>query len=76
MEWMLNLEIWIALATLTVLEIVLGVDNVIVISILSAKLPARQQRPARRLGLLLAMLTAVDLLDNRAEGAVARGGGI
>jgi predicted tellurium resistance membrane protein TerC len=76
MEWMLNLEIWIALATLTVLEIVLGVDNVIVISILSAKLPARQQRPARRLGLLLAMLTAVDLLDNRAEGAVVRGGGI
>jgi len=76
MEWMLNLEIWIALATLTVLEIVLGVDNVIVISILSAKLPALQQRPARRLGLLLAMLTAVDLLDNRAEGAVVRGGGI
>ena len=76
MEWMLNLEIWIALATLTVLEIVLGVDNVIVISILSAKLPARQQRPARRLGLLLAMLTAVDLLDNRDEGAVVRGGGI
>ena len=62
MEWMLNPEIWIALATLTVLEIVLGVDNVIFISILSAKLSGQQQRPARRLGLLLAMLMRIGLL--------------
>ena len=41
MEWLLNPEIWIALVALTVLEIVLGVDNVIFISILSAKLPPR-----------------------------------
>ena len=41
MEWMLNPEIWVALVSLTSLEIVLGVDNVIFISILSAKLPGR-----------------------------------
>ena len=50
MDWVFNTEIWFALVTLTVLEIVLGVDNVIFISILSTKLPAPQQRPARRLG--------------------------
>ena len=59
MDWLLDPEIWIALVTLTILEIVLGVDNVIFISILSAKVPAR------RLGLALAMFmrnraTAVD----------------
>ena len=62
MDWLLNPEIWIALLTLTLLEIVLGVDNVIFISILSAKLPARQQRPARRVGLALAMVTRIGLL--------------
>jgi len=62
MEWLSNPEIWIALVTLTVLEIVLGVDNVIFISILSAKLPVPQQRPARRLGLVLAMVARVGLL--------------
>lgn len=62
MEWLFNPEIWIALVTLTILEIVLGVDNVIFISILAAKLPKRQQRPARRTGLLLAMVTRVGLL--------------
>ena len=62
MGWLLNPEIWIALVTLTILEIVLGVDNVIFISILSAKLPARRQRPARRLGLALAMVTRIALL--------------
>src|SRR5690349_16552283 len=55
-------QIWIALATLTFLEIVLGVDNVIFISILSGKLPAEQQPRARRLGLLGAMGTRVLLL--------------
>ena len=55
-------EIWIALATLTFLEIVLGVDNIIFISILSGKLPAEQQARARRLGLLAAMVMRVLLL--------------
>jgi predicted tellurium resistance membrane protein TerC len=57
-----NPEIWIALATLTFLEIVLGVDNVIFISILSGKLPPADQPRARRLGLLGAMITRVLLL--------------
>lgn len=55
-------EIWIALGTLTFLEIVLGVDNIIFISILSGKLPAGQQPRARRFGLLGAMLTRILLL--------------
>ena len=62
MDWLLNPEIWIALVTLTVLEIVLGVDNVIFISILADKLPDGQQRRARRLGLTLAMVTRIGLL--------------
>jgi predicted tellurium resistance membrane protein TerC len=55
-------QIWIALATLTFLEIVLGVDNIIFISILSGKLPPEQQPRARRLGLLGALVTRVLLL--------------
>jgi predicted tellurium resistance membrane protein TerC len=55
-------EIWIALGTLTFLEIVLGVDNIIFISILSGKLPQHQQAQARRLGLLAAMLMRIALL--------------
>jgi len=55
-------ESLIALATLTFLEIVLGVDNIIFISILSGKLPAARQRSARRTGLLLAMGTRILLL--------------
>ena len=62
MDWMTNPETWIALATLTFLEIVLGVDNIIFISILSGKLPEAQQPKARRVGLLGAMLTRVLLL--------------
>ncbi|MBN4048257.1 TerC family protein [bacterium AH-315-O15] len=62
MDWLFNPEIWIALVTLTVLEIVLGVDNIIFISILSAKLPAPRQRRARRIGLALAMVTRIALL--------------
>ena len=58
----LSAEILIALATLTFLEIVLGVDNIIFISILSQKLPAAQQPKARRIGLLLAMATRILLL--------------
>jgi predicted tellurium resistance membrane protein TerC len=55
-------EIAIALVTLTVLEIVLGVDNVIFISILSGKLPQEQQKRARRVGLIAAMLMRLALL--------------
>ena len=61
MNW-LSPEILIALATLTFLEIVLGVDNIIFISILSGKLPPKQQPLARRVGLLLAMGTRILLL--------------
>lgn len=55
-------DAWIALLTLTVLEIVLGIDNIIFISILSTKLPAHQQKKARRWGLGLAMGTRILLL--------------
>ena len=55
-------ELLIALVTLTILEIVLGVDNVIFISILSAKLPKEQQRRARRVGLIAAMVMRIGLL--------------
>lgn len=62
MEWLANPEIWISLITLTVLEIVLGIDNIIFISIMASKLPADQQKRARKLGLALAMITRVLLL--------------
>jgi predicted tellurium resistance membrane protein TerC len=62
MAWMTDPQTWIALATLTFLEIVLGVDNIIFISILSGKLPDSQQPRARRIGLLGAMVTRVLLL--------------
>jgi predicted tellurium resistance membrane protein TerC len=62
MESLTDPQVWIAFATLTFLEIVLGVDNVIFISILSGKLPAEQQPRARRLGLLGAMGTRILLL--------------
>ncbi|PYQ65160.1 MAG: hypothetical protein DMF53_06080 [Acidobacteria bacterium] len=62
MEWLTNPENWLALVTLTVLEIVLGIDNVIFISILVGKLPDRQQPRARRLGLFLAMFLRIGLL--------------
>jgi predicted tellurium resistance membrane protein TerC len=62
MDWIANPEIWIALVTLTALEIVLGIDNVIFISILAGKLPESQQAKARRVGLALAMITRILLL--------------
>jgi predicted tellurium resistance membrane protein TerC len=61
-HWLTNPEIWIALATLTALEIVLGVDNIIFISILAGKLPPQRQGSARTAGLLAAMLTRIALL--------------
>ena len=62
MDWISNPEAWIALATLTLLEIVLGIDNVVFISILAGKLPRNQQNKARRIGLGLAMLMRILLL--------------
>lgn len=62
MEWMLNPEIWISLVTLTVLEIVLGIDNIVFIAILAGKLPKSQQNKARQLGLSLAMISRILLL--------------
>ena len=62
MDWLTNPEAWVALATLTVLEVVLGVDNVIFISILSGKLPPAQQQRARRWGLFAAMFMRIALL--------------
>lgn len=62
MEWLSNPEIWISLITLTVLEIVLGIDNIVFISILTGKLPDHQQKKARQTGLALAMITRVLLL--------------
>jgi predicted tellurium resistance membrane protein TerC len=62
MDRLTDPQIWIAFTTLTFLEIVLGVDNIIFISILSGKLPAAQQPRARRVGLLGAMLTRIALL--------------
>jgi predicted tellurium resistance membrane protein TerC len=61
-DWLTNPEIWIALVTLTALEVVLGIDNVIFISILAGKLPADQQSKARRVGLGLAMIMRIALL--------------
>lgn len=62
MDWITDPQSLIALATLTVLEIVLGIDNIIFISILAGKLPAKQQNRARITGLGLAMITRVMLL--------------
>ena len=62
MDALTDPQIWIALGTLTFLEIVLGVDNIIFISILSGKLPSEQQATARRVGLLGAMGTRILLL--------------
>jgi len=61
-EWIANPQSWVALATLTALEIVLGIDNIIFISILSGRLPKPQRPKARTLGLAGAMLMRVALL--------------
>lgn len=62
MEWLSDPQIWISFLTLTVLEIVLGIDNIVFISIQSAKLPVEQQKKARQIGLLLALVMRVALL--------------
>jgi len=62
MDWLASPEAWIALASLTALEIVLGVDNIIFISILVGRVPAAQRAQARLIGLSLAMLMRIALL--------------
>jgi predicted tellurium resistance membrane protein TerC len=62
MDWLVDPQIWISLVTLTVLEIVLGIDNIVFISILAGKLPPDQQGRARKLGLTLALVTRILLL--------------
>lgn len=62
MEWLTDPNIWIALVSLTALEIVLGIDNIIFISILAGKLPEEQQARARQVGLGLAVVTRLALL--------------
>jgi predicted tellurium resistance membrane protein TerC len=62
MDFLADPQIWISLLTLTALEVVLGIDNVIFISILAGKLPKEQQDKARKLGLMLALVTRILLL--------------
>jgi predicted tellurium resistance membrane protein TerC len=62
MAWFTDPEIWVALVTLTTLEVVLGIDNVVFISILAGKLPLAQQQQARQIGLALAMVMRILLL--------------
>jgi len=62
MEWITSPDAWIGLLTLTIMEIVLGIDNVVFISILASKLPADQQNRARQIGLALALITRILLL--------------
>ncbi len=62
MHWIMQPETWIALATLTALEIVLGIDNIIFLSIIVGRLPKKQQHKGRIIGLGLAMLTRIALL--------------
>lgn len=62
MEWITDPQIWISFLTLTVLEIVLGIDNIVFISIQSAKLPIEKQKKARQIGLMLALIMRVALL--------------
>jgi predicted tellurium resistance membrane protein TerC len=61
-DWLSDPQAWIALLTLTVLEIVLGVDNIVFISILSGRLPEAERAKARTLGLALALFGRVALL--------------
>ena len=62
LSWLADPELWVALLTLTALEIVLGIDNIVFISILTGKLPAQQQAAARTIGLGLALVMRVALL--------------
>ncbi|WP_392566440.1 TerC family protein [Utexia brackfieldae] len=65
-EWLSDPNAWLALATLTILEIILGIDNIIFLSLVVAKLPKHQQNFARRLGLAAAMIMRIGLLASLA----------
>jgi len=62
MEWITDSQVWISLATLTLLEIILGIDNIVVISILAQKLPQAKRARARTVGISLALITRILLL--------------
>ncbi len=62
MSWLIDPHIWLALITLTSIEIVLGIDNIIFIAIIAGRLPNHQQAKGRTIGLILAMLTRIALL--------------
>jgi predicted tellurium resistance membrane protein TerC len=62
MDWIIDPEIWASLLTLTALEIVLGIDNLVFIAILAGRLPVEQQSRARRIGLALALISRLALL--------------
>ena len=62
MEWLTSPEIWVAFFTLTALEIVLGIDNIIMIAILVGRMPPHMQARTRFFGLALAMVTRIGLL--------------
>jgi predicted tellurium resistance membrane protein TerC len=62
MGWLNDPQIWASLLTLTALEIVLGIDNLVFITILAGRLPARRQNRARQMGLGLALITRLALL--------------
>jgi predicted tellurium resistance membrane protein TerC len=70
MAWLTDPEIWIGLLTLTALEVVLGIDNIVFISILAGKLPESQQVRARQVGLGMAMLTRILLLASLIGGGI------
>ena len=62
MSYLLSPEIWVSLITLTLLEVILGIDNLIFLTIASQSLPLAQQKKARRLGLIFAVVTRILLL--------------
>ena len=62
MEWLTDINVWSSLITLTILEVVLGIDNIIFLTLLVGKLPENQRPLARRFGLLAAMITRIMLL--------------
>lgn len=64
LDWLFDLDLWASLLTLTALEIVLGIDNVIFISVISGRLPEPQARQARRIGLALALIGRLVLLSS------------
>ena len=77
MEWLDRPEFWASLVTLTALEIVLGIDNLVFISILVGRLPEHRRDSARRLGLALAAAqphrpARLDRLDHRTDAAAVR----